>query len=92
MCVRRPFCYVNFLFLYMEISAKNDGDDEYYEESIVTTRPFSLPCKCLQGSEHGRVVTIDEESDENDMEYIKNILPSVIEKLKECEGRESRVK
>ena len=27
--------------------------------SIVTTRPFSLPCKYLQGSENGRVVTID---------------------------------
>ena len=26
--------------------------------TIITTRPFSLPCKCLQGSENGRVVTI----------------------------------
>jgi hypothetical protein len=26
--------------------------------SIVTTRPFSLPCKYLQSSENGRVVTI----------------------------------
>ena len=26
--------------------------------SIVTTRPFSLPCKYFQGSENGRVVTI----------------------------------
>ena len=29
------------------------------ESSIVTTRPFSLPCY-LQGSENGRVVTIEE--------------------------------
>ena len=30
-----------------------------YNLSIVTTRPFSLTCKYLQGSENGRVVTID---------------------------------
>jgi hypothetical protein len=28
-------------------------------KSIETTRPFSLPCKYLQGSENGRVVTIE---------------------------------
>jgi hypothetical protein len=29
-----------------------------YQTAIVTTRPFSLPCKHLQGSENGRVVMI----------------------------------
>ena len=31
------------------------------QKSIVTTRPFSLTCKYLQGSENGRVVTIEPE-------------------------------
>ena len=36
-----------------------------FEQTIIpiaTTQPFSLPCKYLQGSENGRVVTIDDNS------------------------------
>ena len=40
-------------FLNMQISKS-----PIISGSIVTTRPFSLPCKYLQSSENGRVVTI----------------------------------
>jgi hypothetical protein len=49
------------------------NSNEYYGSAIVTTRPFSLPCY-LQGSENGRVVTIDGSVNSHGLWACANIL------------------